>query len=71
MTPEFAPNFVVAYQMLLHAEGHIISHVLEPETTMLDIVMVHNILEDAKSKVVQEYLPFRVQSNAQNIKEKK
>ena len=51
-------QFVVAYRMLLHAESHIVSHILEEGMTAEDLIGAHNVIEDAKREVVQEYMKF-------------
>lgn len=53
-------KFYNAFSKLLHMETYLVAHILEPGTNMLDIVVEHNIIEGAKSQIVQEYLPFTV-----------
>lgn len=60
-------SFYNAYMKLLHIEAHLIGHILEPEVRMNDIVVEHNILEEAKQKVVLAYLPFSIEGRSRDV----
>lgn len=62
-TVSVAANFQRAYTTLLHIEAHLIANILDPRTRFNDIIVEHNILEEAKGRVVQDYLPFSVRTN--------
>lgn len=51
-------EFFIAYITLLHAEAVVIgNHCLE--TNLNDLVAAHNIIEDAKNRVVAAHLPYK------------
>lgn len=56
-------KFVVAYRMLLHAESNIVSHIMEEGMTAKDLIGAHNVIEDAKREVVQEYMKFTAEQS--------
>ena len=64
---EVEPNFYHAYVKLLHVEAYLVGKILEPGTTMLDLVSQHNVIEDAKGRVVQAYLPAAIKCNKEKI----
>jgi len=52
-------EFVTAYVTLLHAEAAVISHSMDEDVKLEDLVHAHNVLEDAKNRVVATYLPYK------------
>jgi hypothetical protein len=61
---QIAGSFLFAYTKLVRAELHLIGHILDPECKILDTVVEHNLIEEAKARVVQAYLPFNVQGSS-------
>lgn len=60
-------RFFNVYTKLLNMEKYLIAHILEPGTNVLDLVIEHNLLENAKAQVVQEYLPFTVDRSSRDV----
>jgi len=52
--------FYSAYLKLLHAEAVVIQMVLDSDFDMRAMIEAHNIIENAKQKVVAEYLGLKV-----------
>ena len=53
-------QFYNAYIRLIHAEAHLIRHIIDSDAKIWDIAAEHNILETAKQQVVRQYLPFQI-----------
>lgn len=60
-------KFFNAFSKLMHMEAHLVGHVIEPGTSLMDIVVEHNIIEEAKGRVVQEYFPLMVDRRSRNV----
>ena len=56
---KISEEFVTAYTTLLHAEAAVVSHVMDEDVKLEDLVHAHNVIEDAKNKVVAAYLPYK------------
>lgn len=60
-------RFYNAFMKLHHMQGYLVGHILEPGTNVLDLVVEHNIIEQAKAQVVQENLPFTVSQRSRDV----
>lgn len=56
-------GFLSMYRTLSNADVTVIRHLLDPDVNINDIILAHNLIEDAKRNLVQSYLPFRVVNN--------
>ncbi|PWT75576.1 MAG: hypothetical protein C5B59_08840 [Bacteroidetes bacterium] len=63
MSVEISAPFFVAYSKLLRIEGYLTQMILDPRASMKEFVENHNIIEDAKLRIVQAYLPINVRTN--------
>lgn len=64
---EISACFFAGYVKLLHIEAYLVQKILDPTVPPIELVLDHNIIEDAKARVVQAYLPFNVQTCSRDV----
>lgn len=53
-------RFAFSYAKLMHAEAHVVGNLIATDPISIrDLTVTHNILETARNRCVEAYLPFK------------